>query len=139
MMPAFRARALFRNGIKKPEDILVKGKQKLLEILLGIMPFESDDPLLANSSNKHPSFSSSSSSSSSSASSSVPANNLPERCKLSCERLAESIIKQVRVHLEEEQDSYETIHNMSLAVITANTTHATGTGTTTTMYIHKST
>ena len=111
-IPAFRARALIRNGIRSPNDILQKGKNKVLEILLDVIPFESDEPLNAKTRK---------------ASRDEGINEISAGSKMdkkqwhkSCDRLADSIMKRAYVYLQEEKTSNQTIHTMSLAM-TSNT------------------
>ena len=116
-MPAFRARALMRNGIRSPSDILRKGKNKVLEILLDIIPFEGDEPLHAKTRQT----------SRDEIINHINAGNNMDKKQWhkSCDRLADSIMKRAYLYLQEEEISNQTIHAMSLAMTTttASTDH----------------
>jgi hypothetical protein len=119
-IPAFRARAFYRNGIRRPEDILTAGKDKVLEILVGIIPFESDDPLCASSSinssgssdGGHIRGGGSNNPSSSTTSTSIG----KERWRLSCDSLALSIVKNAHAYIQEELESLETIKKITESI-----------------------
>jgi replicative superfamily II helicase len=133
-IPAFRARALYRNGIKCPKDILDAGKEKLLEILQSIVPFESDDPLNAAIFEKSKSYSCTNQSSTENQANFKPQTNsatMPpdlhenlqrkskldqERWLMSCERLANKILSRVKTYMKEEQNSLEIIKNLRGAI-----------------------
>ena len=133
-IPAFRARALYRNGIKCPKDVLDAGKDKLLEILQSIVPFESDDPLNAAIFEKSKSYSCNLNGTeiltnfkpqtNSAKKHHESRENLQRKSKLdqerwlmSCERLANKILSRVKTYMKEEQNSLEIIKNLRGATI----------------------
>ena len=112
-MPAFRARALLRNGIRGPIDILKCGKNKVLEILLDIIPFESDAPL--NAKTKQASRNGGTNDSD------IDVKMDKKQWQMSCDRLAASIVRRAYSYLQEEEASNQTIHAMSLAMTSSST------------------
>ena len=75
--------------------MLVAGKDRILELLLGTIPFENDDPLHASSNGGQQQ--------------SAASARDKERWQLSCDLLAQSIIKRVYAHIQEESESLEHI------------------------------
>ena len=114
-MPAFRARAFMRNGIRSPSDILEKGKSKILEILLDIIPFESDEPMKAKTRQASRNMQLISAlGDGRDGNSSID----KKQWQKSCDRLADGIMRKAYSFLREEQTSHQTIHAMSLAITT---------------------
>lgn len=111
IMPSFRARALYRSGVRSPEDIVNMPVDKLIDLLMASLPFDSAAPIKATAaststtaitSSTNSSSTSTSSISSSSKDSSIPNTRIINEDKLHlCSRLAEQIVTRAREALRE--------------------------------------
>jgi hypothetical protein len=99
IMPPFRARALYRSGVRCPEDIVGLPMERLVDLLMASLPFDSKAPVNAAASKPVPPAVRSTSSCDSSAAASTRIVN-EDKLHL-CSRLASQIVKRSREVIRE--------------------------------------